>query len=103
MYVAYTRAKKILGFISEKEVPPMGSMSEPEDILNELNYIESKVCEILGRVPLQKVDSVEMAKARLQKMGKVELPKKKKEKKIKVVSNKKDSNRKLLSDLEKLF
>ena len=103
MYVAYTRAKKILGFISEKEVPPMGSMSEPEDILNELNYIESKVCEILGRVPLQKVDSVEIAKARLQKMEKVELPKKKKEKKIKVVSNKKDSNRKLLSDLEKLF
>ena len=103
MYVAYTRAKKILGFISEKEVPPTGSMSEPEDILNELNYIESKVCEILGRVPLQKVDSVEMAKARLQKMEKVELPKKKKEKKIKVVSNKKDSNKKLLSDLEKLF
>lgn len=103
MYVAYTRAKKILGFISEKEVPPTGSMSETEDILNELNYIESKVCEILGRVPLQKVDSVEMAKARLQKMEKVELPKKKKEKKIKVVSNKKDSNKKLLSDLEKLF
>lgn len=103
MYVAYTRAKKILGFISEKEVPPTGSMSEPEDIINELNYIESKVCEILGRVPLQKVDSVEMAKARLQKMEKVELPKKKKEKKIKVVSNKKDSNKKLLSDLEKLF
>lgn len=103
MYVAYTRAKKILGFISEKEVPPAGSMSEPEDILDELNYIESKVCEILGRIPLQKVDSVEMAKARLQKMEKVELPKKKKEKKIKVVSNKKDSNRKLLSDLEKLF
>ena len=103
MYVAYTRAKKILGFISEKEVPPTGSMSEPEDILNELNYIESKVYEILGRVPLQKVDSVEMAKARLQKMEKVELPKKKKEKKIKVVSNKKDSNKKLLSDLEKLF
>ena len=103
MYVAYTRAKKILGFISEKEVPPTGSMSEPEDILDELNYIESKVCEILGRIPLQKVDSVEMAKARLQKMEKVELPKKKKEKKIKVVSNKKDSNRKLLSDLEKLF
>lgn len=103
MYVAYTRAKKILGFISEKEVPPTGSMSEPEDILDELNYIESKVCEILGRIPLQKVDSVEMAKARLQKMEKVELPKKKKEKKIKVVSNKKDSNKKLLSDLEKLF
>ena len=103
MYVAYTRAKKILGFISEKEVPPTGSMSEPEDILDELNYIESKVCEILGRIPLQKVDSVEMAKARLQKMEKVELPKKKKEKKIKDVSNKKDSNRKLLSDLEKLF
>ena len=38
-----------------------------------------------------------------QKMEKVELPKKKKEKKIKVVSNKKDSNKKLLSDLEKLF
>ena len=31
------------------------------------------------------------------------MKKKEKEKKIKVVSNKKDSNKKLLSDLEKLF
>lgn len=103
MYVAYTRAKKVLGFISEKEVPPTGSMSEPEDIINELNYIETKVCTLIGRVPLLRNDSVEMAKARLKKMEKVELPKTKKEKKMKTVANKKDSNNKLLSDLEELF
>lgn len=103
IYVAYTRAKKILGFISEKEVPPTGSMSEPEDIINEMDYIEACVCKVLGRTPIQRVNNIEVAKARLKKMEKVELPKKKKEKKIKTVSNKKDSNNKLLSDLEKLF
>lgn len=103
VYVAYTRAKKVLGFISEKEVPPTGSMSEPEDIINELNYIETTVCGLLNKTPLQRNDSIEMAKARLKKMEKVELPKKKEKKRIKTVSNKKDSNNKLLSDLENLF
>ena len=36
MYVAYTRAKNLLGFVSEKEVKPNGSLQEPNEIINEL-------------------------------------------------------------------
>lgn len=103
MYVAYTRAKKLLGFISEREVPPTGSMSEPENIINELNYIEGKVCKILGKSVFKNINTIDMAKIRLQKMEKVEIPKKAVKKKVKTITNKKDSNKKLLSDLESLF
>lgn len=65
-YVAYTRAKNKLGFISEKEIPPSGSMMEPTAILDELKYIENKVCEILGKEPMQPMNSVEMAQFNLR-------------------------------------
>lgn len=103
IYVAYTRAKKLLGFVSEKEVPPTGGMQEPEDIINELNYIETKVCDILGKNTFNTIDSTDIAKIRLKKMKKVELPKQKREKRIRTLTNKKDSNEKLLSELENLF
>ncbi|MBP5456554.1 MAG: ATP-dependent helicase, partial [Paludibacteraceae bacterium] len=35
-YVAYTRAKKKMGFISEKEIKPSGSSQDPDDIMTEL-------------------------------------------------------------------
>lgn len=65
-YVAYTRAKNKLGFISEKEIPPSGSMMEPTAILDELKYIENKVCEILDKEPMQPMNSVEMAQFNLR-------------------------------------
>lgn len=103
VYVAYTRAKKVLGFISEKEIPPSGSTSDSESILNELNNIENIVCGLLGKPTFNGTNSVEAAKARIKKIEKVEIPKKKTKKKIRSVANKKDSNNKLLSDLDSLI
>lgn len=103
IYVAYTRAKKLLGFISEKEIPPSGSTSDSETILNELNNIEKIICGLLGKPTFNGTNSVEAAKARIKKIEKVELPKPKKKKTIKSVANKKDSNTKLLSDLDGLI
>ena len=103
VYVAYTRAKKILGFISEKEVPLSGSSSNTETILNDLQNIENIVCGILGKPTFNGTNSVEAAKSRLKKIEKVELPENKTLKVIKTVANKKDSNDKLLSDLEDLI
>ena len=41
IYVAYTRAKNKLGFISEKEIKPTGALQDPMLILNEMVYILS--------------------------------------------------------------
>lgn len=103
IYVAYTRAKKTLGFISEKEIPASGSTSDPEIVLNELNNIEKIICGLLGKPTFNGINTVEAAKARVKKIEKVEVPKAKKKKKIKSVANKKDSNTKLLSDLDNLI
>lgn len=65
-YVAYTRAKNKLGFISEKEIPPTGSMSDPSSILTELNYIENKVCKVLGKEPMQPMNNADIAKLNLR-------------------------------------
>lgn len=72
MYVAYTRAKNLLGFVSEKEVKPMGSLQEPNEIINELAYIERKVCAVLGKEPMQKMESVDMMRFRLQNMMEID-------------------------------
>lgn len=45
-YVAYTRAKKKLGFISETEYPPSESSTNLMSALAELNNIEEMVCRI---------------------------------------------------------
>lgn len=65
-YVAYTRPKNKLGFISEKEIPPSGSMLEPTAILDELKYIENKICKILGKKPMQPMNNAEIAKFNLK-------------------------------------
>jgi superfamily I DNA/RNA helicase len=65
-YVAYTRPKNKLGFISEKEIPPSGSMLEPTAILDELKYIENKICKILGKTPMQPMNNAEIAKFNLK-------------------------------------
>lgn len=71
-YVAYTRAKNKLGFISEKEIPPSANLMEPTAIINELNYIENKVCTILGKEPMQRLNGVEMAQFNLRNATKIE-------------------------------
>ena len=72
MYVAYTRAKNLLGFISEKEIKPMASLQEPNQIINELAYIEQKVCGILGKEPMQKMESIDLTRFKLQNMKPIE-------------------------------
>lgn len=65
-YVAYTRPKKRLGFISEKEIHPCGNQMEPIAIINELSFIENKVCKILGKEPLKPMDNSEIARFNLR-------------------------------------
>lgn len=70
-YVAYTRAKNKLGFISEKEIPPSGSMSEPSSVINELKYIENKICRVLGKEPMQPMNETEIAKLNLKSVTEI--------------------------------
>jgi superfamily I DNA/RNA helicase len=72
MYVAYTRAKNLLGFVSEKEIKPSGTSQEPMDIINELAYIERKVCEITGKQPMERLENADLARFKLQNMTKLE-------------------------------
>lgn len=65
-YVAYTRAKNTLGFISEEEFRPIGSFNDPASIINELRVIENKIAPITGKEPLQTADNVELAKFNLR-------------------------------------
>ncbi len=72
IYVAYTRAKHKLGFISEKEVPPCGSLDEPMQIINDLMYIENKICKVLGIEPTVRMSNVDIAKFNLKNVVQVE-------------------------------
>lgn len=66
MYVAYTRPKKLLGFISEKEIKPMGVAQDPMTIINELAFIERKICTLLGKEPMTRLENAELARFKLQ-------------------------------------
>lgn len=65
-YVAYTRAKETLSFVSEKEIGPSGSLLEPTDIINELRYVEGVVCDRLDKEPMCDVNKVDVAKFKLK-------------------------------------
>ena len=103
MYVAYTRAKNKLGFISEKEIKPTGALQDPMLILNEMVYIESCVCRVLNKTPMQRITNTEVLKMKLQYMTEIEEDTHKNDNKIdyKEIEMKNDDD--LLSDLEKLF
>lgn len=66
MYVAYTRTKNKLGFVSEIEISPSSGQIDPSAALTELNYIENKVCKILNKNPQVIMDAVEVAKYNLK-------------------------------------
>lgn len=72
IYVAITRPKQILGFISEKEIPASGSSQEPLVILNDLRSIEKQVCSILGKEPVPEDDNIELAKMRVKNATKID-------------------------------
>lgn len=65
-YVAYTRAKTLLGFISEDIIKPSASLLDAESILNDLNFIEHRVCDILGKTATDDVDPVEYSRYKLK-------------------------------------
>jgi superfamily I DNA/RNA helicase len=60
IYVAITRPKRTLGFVSEKELPSGGASQEPTVILTELRMIEKQVCSILGKEPMPEDDNIEI-------------------------------------------
>lgn len=62
VYVAYTRARKRLGFISEKEIPPSARLLAGENVLTDLINIEKRVCNILNKKPTEHVQTEEMAR-----------------------------------------
>ena len=72
IYVAYTRAKHKLGFISEKEIPPSSSSQEPMDIINDLMFIENKICKVLDIEPTVRMSNVDMAKFSLKNVSQIE-------------------------------
>lgn len=101
VYVAYTRAKHKLGFISEKEIAPCGSSQDPMVIINELMYIENKICKVLGIEPTVRMSNVDIAKFNLKNSTKIEEDKKE----INFIkkSNNKDEDENLLNYLDKLI
>lgn len=60
IYVAITRPRQTLGFVSEKEVPSSGSSQDPTVILTDLRMIEKQVCSILGKEPMPEDDNIEL-------------------------------------------
>lgn len=66
MYVAYTRAKYKLGFVSETEISPSAGMVDPSAALTELNYIENKICKLLNKTPQVIMDATEVAQYNLK-------------------------------------
>lgn len=65
IYVAFTRAKKRLGFISENEIKPYGISQGVDGLLKELGIIETLVCRVLGKTPIEQQDSVDVARFNL--------------------------------------
>ena len=72
IYVAITRPKQTLGFISEKEIKPSGSAQEPLEIINELNFVEKKVCELLGKQPTPDDDNIEIERMKVKQATKID-------------------------------
>lgn len=66
MYVAYTRAKNKLGFVSEREISPSAGMADPSAALTELNFIENKICKILNKNPQVILNASEVAQYNLK-------------------------------------
>ena len=101
-YVAYTRAKKKLGFISEKEVKPTGALQDPMEIINELAFVERKVCGILGKTPMERLENADLARFKLQNRTKIK-DLHEEDNVIEVKETQAKNNEDLLNDLEALI
>ena len=71
-YVAYTRPKFKLGFVSEEEIRPSGSLLDPSLIMDELEFAERRVCDVLGKDMSESVAYPDYAKFKVSKATKIE-------------------------------
>lgn len=101
MYVAYTRTKNILGFVSEREIKPFGMSNNPTEIINDLANIERRVCSVLNKQPMQRLESVDLARFKLQKATKIEQTNKIVP--IDLNKNENTDNQDLINELEELL
>lgn len=67
-YVAYTRAKKKMGFISEKEVAPSFNKSDSTNIIRVLKLKEKKINSLYGRQSLIDLTPEECIKASIEEI-----------------------------------
>ena len=103
IYVAYTRARKKLGFISEEEIKPFGISQGEDKILNELSLIENLVCRVLGKTPVEQKECVEIARFNLNN-GFTKIENNHKDDNHKIINNAtNDNDNELLSELDILL
>ena len=95
IYVAITRTKNILGFVSEKDIPPTGSSQDPSTILSELKMVENNVCKILGKTPMKEDDNIEISRMKVKSVDKIdeEILKTNQNTKVLKKSNKNENNK----------
>lgn len=74
-YVAYTRAKNMLAFISEKEISPMAGLIDTSVVKTELSYIETVVNKILGKKTDSMMDEETFLKMKIKDATVIEEPK----------------------------
>lgn len=65
IYVAVTRARHKLCYVSETEFPPAKAFDGDGDALSEFRYIETKICRLYGKEPVDYMSDGEMARFRL--------------------------------------
>ena len=103
IYVAYTRAKNKLGFISEDEIKPFGVSQGEDKILNELSLIENLVCRVLGKTPVEQKECIEIARFNLNN-GFTKIENNHKDDNHKIINNAtNDNDNELLSELDILL
>lgn len=72
IYVAYTRAKHKLGFISETEIPPSGALKETNSIIEDVASIEGRLETLLGYEVTEHVSEEELSRFRIKGATKIE-------------------------------
>lgn len=65
-YVAYTRSKNTLNFVSEDEIPPYGVLISPSGIMGKLTDVERTICELNGTTPREQEKNANIVKFNLR-------------------------------------
>jgi len=65
VYVAVTRARHTLFYVSEAEFPPTKAFDGEGGTTEEFKYIEARICRIYGKEPVECMSEGEMARFRL--------------------------------------